>query len=481
MQKLYAIALYLTAVICGTAVYAQDKADSTIDALQQIPEKYISTIDKKIDKYTDRVSKKTIKTLTKLSKWEEKIKATLGKVSPESAHTLFGNDKLTFAKLLDKIKQGEAVQLEYRRKYNKYQDDVTTTMSFLKKNKEYLDSGFVKKLEATRQKIEQLNTEEDSTQALQEFIKERKKELVSTAFKHLGKSKYLSKMNKEVWYYGESIKNYKDIFSDEAKTEKLVKEVLHKVPGFTGFVQKNSMLNSLFGLPGDVAAINSGIGIQSRQSVQQMIQGRIGTEQYGALRQQISNAQGQLQQFKDNLIKSHLGAGTGEGEFPGFKPNVTKTKTFMQRLEFGSNVQFAKANSLVPTVMDLAVTVGYKLNDKSVAGIGASLKAGVGSFDRIRFSNQGASLRSFVDWKLKRQFYLTSAWEMNYLNEMAVRTTIVRLENGWQHAALAGVTKKFNIKSKWFKQTNLQFLYDFLARNQSVPVQPWNFRVGYTF
>ncbi len=130
--------------------------------MQKVPTKYITTIDKKIDKYSSRVSNKTEKTLKKLAKWEEKIKATLQKVNPDAANKLFGNNQLTFASLLQKIQKGNAIQLDYRRQYNKYNDDVTTGFKYLEKSKEYLDSGIAKKVQATKEKLQQLNSDENS-------------------------------------------------------------------------------------------------------------------------------------------------------------------------------------------------------------------------------------------------------------------------------------------------------------------------------
>lgn len=482
MQKAYVLLFCFAAFICDSTAFAQDKADSTLEALGQIPVKYINTIDKKIDKYSSRVSSKTLKTLTKLSRWENKLKNTLQKVNPDAATKLFGNNQLTFSSLLQQIQKGEAIKLEYRRQYDKYRDDLTTGIKYLEKQKEFLDSGVTKRLQGAKEKLQQLNNYEDSTEAIQQFIKERKKEIITTAFKHLGKSKWLTKMNKETWYYAETIKNYKDIFNDEAKTEKLVKDVLWQIPGFQNFVQKNSMLAGLFGSPaGDVADATAYAGLQTRAGVQQLIQSRIAAGGPGAqdvFKQNMNQAQAQLNVYKDKLLKAGSGAGTGEGGLPDFKPNIQKTKTFLQRLEFGSNLQFARSNSLMPTTADIALTVGYKLNDKSVAGIGAGYKLGMGSIDKIRFSTEGISLRSFIDWKLKKQFYISGGWEMNYLSFPATGTE-VKLE-AWQQSALAGISKKFAVRTKLFKQTKLQLLYDFLAK-QYMPVrQHWLFRVGYS-
>ena len=67
-------------MMCASAG-AQDIIDSTLDNLQRIPTKYINGIDKKINQYSIRITTKTEKTLTKLSRWENKIKGLLQKVS----------------------------------------------------------------------------------------------------------------------------------------------------------------------------------------------------------------------------------------------------------------------------------------------------------------------------------------------------------------------------------------------------------------
>ncbi|MBL0357869.1 MAG: hypothetical protein IPP72_13720 [Chitinophagaceae bacterium] len=73
-----------------------------------------------------------------------------------------------------------------------------------------------------------------------------------------------------------------------------------------------------------------------------------------------------------------------------------------------------KATSYFPVTSDIAVSVGYKLNDKSVIGIGASFKLGFGrGWDNIKLSSQGLGLRSFIDWKLKGSFYISGGYEQN--------------------------------------------------------------------
>ena len=202
MLKPPLIALFLLFFVCAAARAQQD---STLEALQQLPLKYISKIDSKVDKYSKRVTSKTTRTLEKLSRWESKIKNTLEKISSEAAARLFSNGQLTFTSLLQQIKQGEAIALQYQQQYDKYRDDLTTGLKYIEQQKEALDSGVLKKVAATRMKMQELNDTEDKSEAIQQFIKERRKTLISEAFQHLGKNKYLRKINAECFYAAETL------------------------------------------------------------------------------------------------------------------------------------------------------------------------------------------------------------------------------------------------------------------------------------
>ncbi len=92
---------------------------------------------------------------------------------------------------------------------------------------------------------------------------------------------------------------------------------------------------------------------------------------------------------------------------PEFKPKELKTKSFLQRLEFGTNVQFQRSNQYFPTTGDFGGQVGYKFSKNGILGLGAAYKLGMGTgFDNIRFSHQGIGIRSFGDCKLKGTFFV---------------------------------------------------------------------------
>ena len=486
--------LLISFLIIFSSHYCGAQSDSilqTLHNLQQVPVKYITTIDNKIDKYSTRITSKTEKTLAKLSKWENKIKGILDKVSPETSAKLFGNNQTTFSTLLQKIKEGKTVAEGYKTKYNEYRDKLTTNIKYLETQKDKIDKKLLNPINDAKKKLDELEQDISNTEAVEAFIKERKKQLVNEAVKHIGKSKYLTKIDKEAYYYVETLRNYKELFSDKKKAEEVALKILNKIPAFNTFIEENSILGSLFRSPNNSGNPPNLAGLQTRATIQELIQTRIaagGPNAQQQVSENLQKAQAYLTQLKDKIIKA--GGGNSDMEIPDFKPkNQQKTKTVFQRLELGSNFQFAKNNSLMPTVADIAMSIGYKLNDKSLAGIGASYKIGLGSIQHISISHQGIGIRSFIDWKapfgspkggMLSGFYISGGFEMNH-NAQFKNIAQLKNYNQWQQAGLIGLTKKLPIKTKWTKGAKLQILYDVMARKHTPVSQPILFRTGYNF
>jgi len=251
-------------------------------------------------------------------------------------------------------------------------------------------------------------------------------------------------------------------------------------------MQKNSMLASLFRMPGDpndpLAQANLA-GLQTRAQVNNLIQQQIasgGPNAQQQFRQTLQDAQGRLNELKNKI--NQYGGGSSDDIMPeGFKPNDQKVKSFWKRLEYGTNIQTQKATNFFPVTSDIGLSVGYKLNDKSVIGVGASYKLGMGrGWNNIRVSQQGAGLRSFVDWKIKGSFWISGGYEMNYKNAFS-NIDILKEMNAWQQSGLLGLSKVISVKSKLFRKTKLQLLWDFLSYQQVPRTQPLVFRIGYSF
>jgi hypothetical protein len=473
--------IFIACFIAFTCQRTEAQIDSAVVAIQRIPFSYISNVDRKISKYSIRLTNKTEKTLIKLVRWETKIHELLLRVNPAAAERLFRNDQLTFAIVLEKFRAGEKIVSEQRARYDEYRDKLTVGIKYLEEKNSQIKSSFVQPIKNAKAKLSKLEDEQATTEAITQFIKERKKELLSQSLQFLGNSKYLQKIDKESYYYVETLRNYKDIFSDEQKAEKVAFDILNKIPAFQQFFRENSMLTSLFGNPLDPSSAGNLTGLQTRSSISQLIQGQLaaaGPNAQSMLQQNVQAAQNMLNSLKDKVQKA--GGSTGDMELPNFKPVEAKSRTFKQRLEFNNNFQFTKNNSLVPTQANIGLSVGYKLNDKSTIGVGGSYNMGIGDIQHIHFSHMGLSVRSFVDWKLKSEFYFSGGFEMNH-NAGFRSIEQLRNYNEWQGSGLLGLSKKINLKAKLIKGSKISIMYDALARRQVPVANPWVLRTGYNF
>lgn len=325
-----------------------------------------------------------------------------------------------------------------------------------------------------------LNQTTDQAEYLEDFIKERRQQLIKEAFQHIGKSRYFKKLNKECYYYSEALANYKTVFSDPQKTEQLVASVLAKIPAFKQFAAQHSQLAGVFaplgalgGGGGSTPIVN---GIAPRAAVQNALTaaGADPAALLDQLQAQPPVSPTSLEQLKNKLP---LGEKQGETEIPGFIPNSQKNKTFGQRLELGTDFQFGKSHQLLPTTATTGLTIGYKINDKSSAGIGASYLLGLGNgWQNIRLTSEGIGFRSYVKWKFKGNFYLQAGGEWNYMTRFGSVEELKKARN-WQQATLIGLSKSYMINKKI--KGNLQLLYNLLHYQNQPRTQPLVIRLGY--
>ncbi|MFL9485745.1 hypothetical protein ACI6Q2_23405, partial [Chitinophagaceae bacterium LWZ2-11] len=276
--------------------------------------------------------------------------------------------------------------------------------------------------------------------------------------------------------------------SDPDKLTEKALQILQQQPAFTSFMQQNSILSQLFPMPQNYGTSQALAGLQTRAAVQQQLSGALNMGALGTgggsgpnpqqyLQQQTQAAQAQLGSLKDKV--NQLGGGSSDIDMPDFKPNGQKTKSFLKRLEYGVNIQSQKTTYLLPSTTDIAATVGYKLNDKSTIGIGASYKLGWGKpFNDIHLSNQGMGIRSFADVKLKGSIWMSGGYEFNYQSAYVNLLPQSFGSVAWQKSGLIGLTKKYKVGKK---TGNMQLLWDFLSYSQIPKTQALKFRVGYTF
>lgn len=481
--------LLFTYLLCFYSHFdCKAQADSILSTLRTVPNKYLSLVDRKIDQYSNRITSKTEKTLGKLSRWEKKIQSLLEKVNSEVANNLFGPGKTTFTVLLQKLKDGQNIANGYRATYNEYRDKLNTSLKYLESQKEKINSNLIQPVKDVTKKMNELEADVQHTEAMEMFIKERKKQLIEVVIKYLGKNKYLSKINKEIYYYAETIKNYKEIFSDPKKLEETATNLLKKIPAFNDFMETNSGLSSVFGntFGGGTAnntntvANYAALGYQTNASIVQGLQQR---NVSGPSIQQLTQTNASALNSPLQELKNHFPGSANSGDMPDFKPNEMKSKTFKQRVQVGTNFQFGKATNFLPVTADIGVQLAYKLNAKSSIGVGTGYKLGLGmGINNIKLSFAGICLRSFVDWKLKGNFFINGGIEYNYHAAFKSLRELPSFSSGsvslWKPSALLGINKKYKLGKV---KGNIMLLYDFLAKQKLPQTQSFVFRFGYNF
>ncbi|RYY49993.1 MAG: hypothetical protein EOO06_05305 [Chitinophagaceae bacterium] len=421
------------------------------------------------------LDKATKKYLQKLQKQEAKLQNKILKKDSLLAKQFFTGVEEKYEALKNTPKHIS----KYSHVYSSRLDSLTTSIKFLNG-----ENGITDKATNTLSKYSDLQAKLDQTETIKKFLAERKK-LLKENLEKLGMVKELKGFSKQAYYYAQQVRELKAVWEDPSTLEKKLLEWVAKSEKFREFFRENSQLGSLFALPGGSSGASTASlqGLQTRASVQQAITARFGSgPQVGQqLQQNMQAAQAQLSELKNKLAglqTGSIGNSSSDIDMPdGFKPNNQKTKTFLQRLEYGANIQSQKASSYFPVTSDIGLSLGYKLNDKSSLGVGASYKLGWGrGWNHIRLSHEGVGVRSYLDYQLKGSLYISGGYEQNYRTAFASFQQLKDL-SAWQSSGLIGLSKKYKVSKK--VKGDMKILWDFLSYQQIPKTQTILFRIGY--
>lgn len=464
-------------VLACTAARAQDTA------VGPLPPGYLPSVAQRLEGLEEKLAGKRQQALRDFQRGEEKIYRRLLRKDSARAAQFLAASQLQYRQLEQQLQRPTSLT-----QYLPFLDTLNTSLQFLKANPQWLakakDAGG--QLSVVTGNLQALEGELAQAEAVRTFLRQRRSQLTE----QLGRlpfSKELRKLNKQAYYYSAQVQEYKALVKDKKKAECKALELLSKTKPFQEFMREHSQLASLFRLPGGAGGGDPSAalqGLQTRAQVNSLIQQRIASGGSGAQAQVQSNlqaAQAQLSDLKSKLAQyseGSYGNSTSDMEVPDFTPNHQKTRSFFRRLELGTDVQSQRARYFFPVTSDVGLSVGYKLNDKSVIGVGAAYKLGLGEgWQNIALTHQGVGLRSFVDWKLKGSLYLSGGYEQNYRS--AIRS-IDQLKDGsaWQVSGLVGLSKRYKVSKKL--RGEMKLLWDFLSYQQVPRTQAVLFRVGYS-
>lgn len=474
----YTLVCTLLMVVSATA---QNTSDSANFPNKQLSKKYFDNIVSKSDKYSEQFTKQTEKYLSRLQKQEDILKQKLQKVDSIAANNIFAQSARKYQEIQEKVKSKTDKLLDGDGRYFPWLDTIRTSLKFLETSNPQLAkiAGAGGQLKETMTKLKEMERQLKEAENIKDFVRQRK-QFLNEQFKKYGLGNELKKFNKEAWYYGQQLTELKQAWEDPARFERKMISLLNKIPLFQKFFQQYGELAGLFTIPPDYAQNMN--GLQTIGMVQTQMQQRIsgmGPNAQQVVQQNIQSAQADLSTLRTRIAQY---GEKGDGDMPDFKPSNVKTKSFKNRLEYGTNFQTQRSTSFVPGTTDLGLSLGYRISDNSVAGIGTSFKIGWGQNIRnIKVSAEGLSIRSYLDVKLKGSFFISGGYEQNYRARFYNVQQLRNQPNQWSQSGLVGISKVVSLKTKLFKKTKVQLLWDFLSYTQRNTEQPIKFRVGYNF
>lgn len=436
---------------------------------------------KKVQEEMERVSRdllrKNIRYLEKMEADEENIKRKLVK---QGIHTdaLFDQAAGRYASLRKELASGEQTVSRFHTNYTARLDTLQAGLAFLTGSVGSQSPQMAEKIQHALGSIRELQHGFKQTEDIQRFVEQRSRFLQQQLTKY-GLVKEVKKLQKQAYYYRAQVQQYKALLNDPSKLEAEAFRLLSNLSPFREFFQSHSWLAGMFSLPGQDGKpdLVSAAGLQSRDLVAQSLAQRFGTP---VQVQQLVQQQGKEAPSGFDPLKNIPKSGGNENiQLPQFQPNTQKTRRLKDRLELGSNLQTIKANRFFPSTSVFGLSVGYKLNDKSIVGVGSVYRMGWGrSIRHISITHEGIGMRSFIDYKLKGNFWLSGGAELNYQSRFR-NFEILNNYSAWQQSALLGLSKKYKVSNKL--KGNMQLLYDFLWKQQIPRTQALVFRVGYNF
>jgi hypothetical protein len=447
------------------------------DGVFNISDKTINKLSNKAENLNNKIDRQTEKYIRKIERQEAWVKGKLSKIDSTAAKQLFDGAAERYKTFTAKINQASArLSSNTLTEYIPGLDSTFTSLKFLEAN-----TGLIKNVKTASENIndaikeyEILRQKLKSTDDLKKYLRERKQHLKDALSKY-GLDKYLKQYNKGVWYYTAQIAEYKEALHSPERAEQKIIQLLTRIPAFKEFMNQNGMLAGIFGGSGSSGASPPDpTGLQSRVQVQQLItQQAGGSSNMQFVQQNIQNAQGQMAVIQSRFTQ--WGNTSHNIEMPDFKVNNLKTKSFFNRLEYGLSINTNKGRGIIPNTADIAITIGYKLNNQFITGFGLNTKTGFGNgLNKIKISYEGIGGRSYIDWKIpKCKFWLTGGYEINYFKGFK-NITVLKDINAWQQSCLFGLTKRIQLKQKGVK---MQFLWDALAEKHIPNTSKFLYRI----
>lgn len=240
-----------------TVTHAQN-VDSVADKVTNFPFKVIKRINGETTSLNQQLQCKTEKYLQSMARKEAKLRAQLYKADSAKAAALYPDDpRKQYAAFIQKFKEDSSrVFSSMGPEYLPHVDSLHSMLAFMAKNSTLLNGNLAQQstIQSSLANFQQLQAKLQQADVVNQFIQGRKallQQYVSSYTKvPSGVGNTLQGYNKEVYYYGEQIREYRQMLNDPGKLIQTALGLLNKVPAFTSFMKQNSFLSGVFNVPG---------------------------------------------------------------------------------------------------------------------------------------------------------------------------------------------------------------------------------------
>lgn len=468
----------LSALNCGAFYEGRDSVSLKQSLFNAVDQLSLTKLEHKFSKTQEQLKNVMLRSLKKFRRSEEQLLKKLKAKDSIAANRKLNNLAEKYTRISGQIQSPENyLSNNVSSGYIGRLDSLRTLLDFRQAGLPGSES--VEQLQAiddVKKQINLLQVQMNTANAVKKFVAEQQA-LWKEELSRFGLAKELLRFKKQVYYYQQEINEYKQLLSNPDKLVQKALSIASTLPAYKEFMAQNSQLAQLFRMPGYSSVTGTGVpGLQTQSQVQQQLQQQLSGTGANSFQQLQEQAGGMLNDMKGKL--NAWGDGDGELPMPDFKPNQQKTKKLLKRMEFGINLQSQRSSNILPSTTDVGLQAGYKLNDKSVIGIGVAYKLGWGkNLSNIKITHEGLGLRSFADVKLKKSIWITAALEYNYQQSFRSVEQLKEL-TAWQKSAMLGVSKKYRIGNAG-RQGKLQLLWDFLSYSQIPRTPAIKFRLGY--
>ncbi|HYC28627.1 MAG TPA: hypothetical protein VEB42_07415, partial [Chitinophagaceae bacterium] len=227
-MRLRNIALPFLVLCLYQAAYAQDSFH-----IYNIP---FARISAKVQVLDQQLEKQTEKYLYKLQKQERQLQSRLWKKDSLAAKEIFSDIEARYDRLKNSLASNSNV-------YSPRLGSMQTALRFVQQQKIISDP----EVQSLLNNYQQLQKKLNKAAQIRKYLKERQQYLQE----RLDLTKELRKLQKQVYYYRAQLNEYKQALDDPSKLEAKLLQLANKIPAFKDFFAKNSILSSLFHLPGN--------------------------------------------------------------------------------------------------------------------------------------------------------------------------------------------------------------------------------------